>query len=186
MRSPDGDPAGFATLHHIEGHTEALSLQIDGYAIHIWQEFNPVYFESLVQTMWGAPMHLSHGGLQHATVRYYDGRAKRPGLPPGVGALVTAIAPDSVDLQLVNLDPAETQTVVVQAGSFGEHVFGTAASAGAADLHVGGRWFGVELEPGTTADLHVSMERYVRTPSYETPWSRASEWAPLIKPRRRD
>jgi hypothetical protein len=185
MRSSDGDPAGFATLHHIEGYTEHHDLQIDGYAIHIWMDFNPVYFESLVQTMWGAPMHLSHGGLQHATVRYYDGAAERPGLPPGVGALVRSIRSDSVDLELVNLDPAQTQRVVVQAGSFGEHRFGTVSAAGSEDLHVGGRWFEVELAPGTAADLRVSMERYVSSPSYETPWSRASEWAPLIVPRRR-
>jgi hypothetical protein len=186
MRSNDGDPAGFATLHHIEGHTEALSLQIDGYAIHIWQEFNPVYFESLVLTMWGAPMHLSHGGLQHATVRYYDAGTRRPGLPPGVAALVTALAPDSVDLELVNLDATESRTVVVQAGSFGEHRFGTVSSAAAADLPVDDRWFEVELAPGTAVDLHVSMQRYVNSPSYETPWSRARDWAPLIQPRQRD
>ena len=42
MRSPDGDPAGFGTIHHIDGHPEAIDLQIDGYAIHIWQEFYPV------------------------------------------------------------------------------------------------------------------------------------------------
>ena len=62
MRSTDGDPHRFDSIHHIEGHTEAPDLQIDGYAIHIWQEFNPVYFESLVQLMWGAPMHIYHWG----------------------------------------------------------------------------------------------------------------------------
>jgi hypothetical protein len=186
MRSSDGDPAAFATLHHIDGHTEHLDLQIDGYAIHIWQEFNPVYFESLVQTMWGAPMHLSHGGLQHATVRYYDGDARRPGLPPDVGALVTAISPDSVELQLVNLDPAAARTVVVQAGSFGEHRFGTVSADGAADLPVGGRWFQVVLQPGSTAQLRATTSRYAQPPSYESPWSRAGDWAPLIRPRQRD
>jgi hypothetical protein len=98
---------------------------------------------------------------------------------------VRSIRSDSVDLELVNLDPAQTQRVVVQAGSFGEHRFGTVSAAGSEDLHVGGRWFEVELAPGTAADLRVSMERYVSSPSYETPWSRASEWAPLIVPRRR-
>lgn len=30
------------------------------------------------------------------------------------------------------------------------------------------------------------MKRYVYSPSYETPWSRASDWAPIMRPRRLD
>jgi hypothetical protein len=186
MRSRDGDPAGFGTLHVIDGHTEALDAQIDGYAIHIWQEFNPVYFESLVQTMWGAPMHISHGGLQYATVRYYDAAARRPGLPADVGALVTAIGTDFVELELVNLDLTAARSVVVQAGSFGEHRFGELTLAGVDSIRVEGKWVHVDLAPGAGARLRLSMERYVNLPSYETPWSRPAEWAPLIRPRQRD
>jgi hypothetical protein len=186
MRSSDGDPAGFATLHHIDGYTDAPDLQIDGYAIHIWQEFNPVYFESLVQLMWGAPMHLSHGGLQHATVRYYDPATTRPGLPPDVAAQVTAIGADSVELELVNLDPRAPRSVVVQAGSFCEHRFGEVSVEGTAAVPIGGRWLEVELGPGAGARIHVSMERYVNQPSYETPWSRTADWPPIIRPRRFD
>jgi len=184
MRSPEGDPAGFGSIHHIDGRTEALDLQIDGYAIHIWQEFNPVYFESLVQLMWGAPMHVSHGGLQHATVRYYDSAEKRPGLPEGVAALVTGIGSDSVELELISVDSDIPRTVVVQAGSFGEHQFGLVSVAGAEPVPVGGRWFEVTLAPGSGASIRATMDRYVNSPSYETPWSRAGDWAPIIKPRR--
>jgi hypothetical protein len=186
MRSSDGDPAGFNTIHHIEGHTEALDLQIDGYAIHIWQEFNPVYFESLVQLMWGAPMHISHGGLQHATVRYYDSVAKRPGLPADVAALVSSIGPDHVEFQLVNVNLIDPRLVVVQAGSFGEHRFGDVSAAGATPMPVGGKWLEVELAPGAGASIRASMERYVNQPSYETPWSRQEDWAPIIRTRRLD
>ena len=186
MRSADGDPAGFGSIHHIDGHTEALDLQIDGYAIHIWQEFNPVYFESLVQLMWGAPMHISHGGLQHATVRYYDGAARRPGLPDAVAALVRAIGPDFVELELVNIDLDSARTVVVQAGSFGEHRFGAASVGGAEPTLVGDKWLEVELGPGAGASIRITMERYVNEPSYETPWSRREDWAPIIRPRRLD
>lgn len=186
MRSSDGDPAGFGTIHYIDGHTEALDLQIDGYAIHIWQEFNPVYFESLVQTMWGAPMHISHGGLQHATVRYYDAVAQRPGLPADVGALVTAIGADFVELELVNLDLTAGRSVVVQAGSFGEHRFGDVSVAGAAATPVGGTWVQVDLAAGSGASMRLSMERYVNQPSYETPWSSREQWAPIIRPRQLD
>ncbi|MCU1577127.1 MAG: hypothetical protein JWP70_1831 [Leifsonia sp.] len=186
MRSDDGDPAGFGSIHHIEGHTEAPDLQIDGYAIHIWQEFNPVYFESLVQLMWGAPMHISHGGLQHATVRYYDAVAKRSGLPDGVAALVHTIEPDFVELELVNVDLASTRTVVVQAGSFGEHRFGSVSVGGGEPTPVGGKWLEVELGPGAGASIRITMERYVNQPSYETPWSRREDWAPIILPRQLD
>ena len=51
MRFLDGDPLGFGSIHHVEGHTETPELQIDGFAIHIWPEFNPVYFESLVHAI---------------------------------------------------------------------------------------------------------------------------------------
>ncbi|AZI56843.1 hypothetical protein EH165_00315 [Nakamurella antarctica] len=183
MRSADGDPAGFGGIHHIDGHTDAIDLQIDGYAIHIWQEFNPVYFESLVQLMWGAPMHMSHGGLQHATVRYYDAVGRRAGLPDGVAALVSAIGPDFVELELVNLDTENARTVVVQAGSFGEHRFGDVSVLGGPATGVDGRWFEVALAAGSRAHLRATMSRYVNSPSYETPWSRRSDWAPLIRGR---
>ncbi|HEU0206094.1 MAG TPA: hypothetical protein VFQ74_05310 [Pseudolysinimonas sp.] len=186
MRSSDGDPAGFDSIHYIDGHTEALDLQIDGYAIHIWQELSPVYFESLIQTMWGAPMHTSHGGLQHATVRYYDAVAQRPGLPADVGALVTAVEPDVVELELVNLDPTTGRSVVIQAGSFGEHLFGAVMQDGETALTVDGKWVQVDLGPGAGASLRLSMERYVNQPSYETPWSRAADWSPLIRGRQVD
>jgi hypothetical protein len=187
LRSDDGDPLGFPTMSHITGHPDTLDLLIDGYAIHIWQEFNPVYFESLVQLMWGAPMHISHGGLQHATVRYYDAENRRPGLPDAVGALVHSIEPGLVELELVNLDLVAPRTVVVQAGSFGEHRFGDASeSPTGSTVAVDGRWLEVVLAPGAGTRLRITMERYVNEPSYETPWSRREDWAPLIKPRKLD
>ena len=113
MRSLDGDPLGFRSIHHVEGHTEAPELQIDGFAIHIWQEFNPVCFESLVQLRWGAPMHISHGVLHHATARCYDAEARRLGLPTATAALIHAIGKDFMELEIVNLDPETGRTMVV-------------------------------------------------------------------------
>jgi hypothetical protein len=185
LRSDDGDPLGFATMSRLTGHPDTVDLQVDGYAIHIWQEFNPVYFESLVQLMWGAPMHISHGGLQHTTVRYYDAVAERPGLPDSVAALVHRVEPDLVELELVNLDAEVPHGVVVQAGSFGEHRFGT-VDDGESEFVVDGRWLEVEIAPGAGVRLTITMERYANEPSYETPWSRREEWAPLIKPRTLD
>jgi len=99
---------------------------------------------------------------------------------------VTAVAPDAVDLELVNLDLGAPRTVVVQAGSFGEHRFGQASVSGGAVTTVDGRWLEVELAPGAGASIHVTMSRYANSPSYETPWSRAADWAPIIRPRQVD
>ncbi len=135
-------------------------------------------------------MHISHGGLQHSTVRYYDGVNRRPGLPDSVGALVHRIEPELVEIELVNLDLTASRTVIVQAGSFGEHRFGVASegavAGGVSEVTVGGRWLEVVLAPGAGTRLTITMERYVNEPSYETPWSRREDWAPLIKPRQLD
>ena len=128
-------------------------------------------------------MHMSHGGLQHSTVRYYDGVDKRPGLPDGVAALVSSIGTDFVELELVNLETTTARTVVVQAGSFGEHRFDEVSVAGAEPRAVDGRWVEVELAPGAGASIRATMKRYVNSPSYETPWSRATDWDPIIRGR---
>ena len=108
--------------------------------------------------MWGAPMHISHGGLKHATVRYYDGTLRRPGLSDAVAALVHSIGPDFVELELVNLDLVSPRRVVVQAGSFGEHRFVDASVGGGNPDPVDGRWVEVELGPGAGSRIRLSME----------------------------
>ena len=40
--------------------------------VHHWQKLNPVVLEGLVQLTLGAPNHIYHGGLLHASVRYFD------------------------------------------------------------------------------------------------------------------
>lgn len=188
LRSEEGDPRNWDHVTHIDGYTDTVSMQTDGYAIHAWQEFCPVYFESLVQLMWGAPMHISHGGLQHGTVRYYDAEGQRPGLPAGVAALVREITPTGVTLELINTDAAVPHTVVVQAGTFREHRFTTATiqnhDGSAADaVTVESEWLEVELAPGAGTTLQLGMSRYANDPSYETPWSRRADWDPIIRPR---
>lgn len=189
LRSEEGDPRLWDRVSHIDGYTDTVSMQTDGYAIHAWQEFCPVYFESLVQLMWGAPMHISHGGLQHGTVRYFDAEARRPGLPVGVGALVSAITTDGCELELVNTDTTAPRTVVIQGGTFGEHRLDSATlvderGAVIATTPVGTPWVTVELGAGSHARLRLGMARYAATPSYETPWSRRTDWDPIITGRR--
>ena len=89
--------------------------------IHVWQQCNPVVTEALVQLTWGGPQVIYNGGMQQARVRYYDGERRRPGLPDSVAALVSAIDPEATVVDLVNLDPEQDRTVIVQAGAFAEH-----------------------------------------------------------------
>ncbi|RUT29267.1 hypothetical protein EMQ25_14160 [Arsenicitalea aurantiaca] len=158
FRSDANDPL---TMDH---YRESMS-------IHMWQDLTPVLIEALVQTTMGAPMHVYHGGLQHGTLRHFDAEARRPGLPPGVGALVEAIGVDFARVTFCNTDPQRAREVIVQAGSFGEHRFTSARIEGEADaVPVGGKWFRLALAPGALVKLELGLERFVATPSYETPW----------------
>ena len=80
--------------------------------VHHWQDKSPIFTEGLVQTMWGAPLHIYHGGLPLATLRYFDVGRRRPGLPPDVAALVETVEPDAVTVRLVNLGTAAADQFV--------------------------------------------------------------------------
>jgi hypothetical protein len=159
--------------------------------IHLWQQSNPVVTEALVQLTWGGPQVIYNGGLQQARVRYYDADARRPGLPPSVAALVSAIDPEATVVDLVNLDPHTARPVIVQAGAFAEHTIRTAGHTVCADLswigdlydyghgepavtsaaaRVDGPWLLVELPPSTRIRLTLRLDLRTRPPSYRTPF----------------
>lgn len=165
MRAPDGDPYTW-TEHYNEGMYSA---------IHIWQEMCPVYFEGLVQLTLGGPMHISHGGLQHGRVRYFDAVLKRPGLPQGVSALVEKLTQDSVTIQLVNTSLFDKRELIIQAGVFGEHQFKNGEIIGrngeiTGTTTVNGKWLHVVLPEGTGITLCLGMKRFANTPTYAMPW----------------
>ncbi|WP_164716333.1 hypothetical protein [Paenibacillus whitsoniae] len=166
MRSDKGDPYQWS-IGYADGNYSS---------IHIWQEMCPVYFESLVQLTLGGPMHISHGGLQHARVRYFDAQERRPGLPQGVSALVEALTADSVTLQLCNTSLFDEREVVIQAGTFGEHAFTSVQRLDREGEPVGdaeaiaGKWLAVHLLRGTGIRLKLGMQRYANSPSYDMPW----------------
>ncbi len=164
--------------------------------IHVWQQSNPIVTEALVQLTWGGPQVIYNGGLQQARVRYYDADARRPGLPPNVAALVSSIDPEATVLELVNLDPVRTRTVIVQAGAFAEHTIRTAQYSAcedeswigdlydyghtqpqetAASTDVDGPWLTVELPRSTRVRLTLQLELRARQPSYRTPFDDQSE-----------
>ncbi|MEV4143755.1 hypothetical protein AB0J40_08810 [Amycolatopsis sp. NPDC049691] len=159
--------------------------------IHLWQQSNPVVTEALVQLTWGGPQVVYNGGLQQARVRYYDAAARRPGLPPSVAALVSAIDPEATVVELVNLDPEVPRSVIVQAGAFAEHdIRGVAYTAcedpswigdlydyghgepvvTTASLDVGGPWLRVDLPRSTRIRLTLRLALRARTASYASPF----------------
>ena len=187
MRSNTGNPRNWdsydpATADEVVG----LDLRVPGYNIHAWQEFNPVYFEGLGQMVFGGPMHISHGGLQHGKVRFFDGKLKRPGLPPDVAVIVDGMNASTLSMQVANIG-ADSQELSIQAGTFGEHCFESVVITGAdgavSEMAIGHKWFALDLVGGAVASLKFMISRYVNDPSYETPWSSRSDWDPIISGR---
>jgi hypothetical protein len=185
MRSSTGDPGSWDSYDPDTSEVVlGLDLRVIGYQIHAWQEFNPVYFEGLAQMLMGAPMHISHGGLQHGKVRLFDGQKKRPGLPDDVGVIVDKLTPTSVSMKVVNISATEGRQLVIQAGSFGEHRFvsvtSTSSTGESVTTPIGGKYLAIDLAAGAGTTLDFVVDRYVNKPSYETPWQKITDWDPVI------
>ncbi|RZJ00865.1 MAG: hypothetical protein EON90_05525 [Brevundimonas sp.] len=142
---------------------------------------NPAQVTALMQTMMGA-IHLarpawsstssnSGGSPLYARLRYFDGDARRAGLPADVGALVDRMTADETAVTLVNLSPTQARTVVVQGGGYGEHRIRSAV-IGETRREVNDSQFTVRLEPGAGARLVLAMDRYVNQPTLSFPWDR--------------
>jgi hypothetical protein len=186
MRSPIADPANWSDISGLDQRHININMHVD--PIHAWQEFTPVCVEGLLQLTLGAPMHISHGGLQFGQVRYYDGQRRRPGLPEGIATLVSTFDQHTITLTVVNTDACQTHELVIQAGTFGEHRF---ARVRICDQHgrtlitqeVNGPWYGLHIAPMAGAILHFEVSRYVNTPSYATPWQTPHDGDGLIRGR---
>lgn len=134
-------------------------------------DFNPVSTDALANLTMGA--YFSNGKIWtlHARFRYFDPVKRRAGLPDDVGALVEKLSADAATVTLVNTNPVEARTVLVQAGGYGEHRFESVAMKGQKKA-VGGRTLTVRLEPGAGAKLEFQMARYVNPPTLAMPWNR--------------
>jgi hypothetical protein len=161
--------------------------------IHLWQQCNPVVTEALVQLTWGGPQVIYNGGLQQARVRYYDADRRRPGLPASVAALVSSIDPQATIVDLVNLDPEQDRTVIVQAGAFAQDTIEAVAYTACTDRSwIGGLydyghgdpavteqhadvrapWLTIRLPASTRIRLTLTLGLRTRKPSYTTPFDR--------------
>jgi hypothetical protein len=137
-----------------------------------WSSLDPVLTGALTQLVLGGPPVDLRGEMLHASVIYFDGRKKRPGLPPGVAALVSRIDPELIEVQLANLDPVSRREVWIQAGAYGEHSFTQVAVAGAGTHSIDASHFRLDLAPGAGTVIRAGFRRLVNKPSFGFPWSR--------------
>jgi len=135
------------------------------------QRFNPVSITALVNLTLGGNDPGSSGNVLHSRVRYFDPLKRRAGLPEDVAALVEKIQPDAIVLTLVNTNPVEARTVVVQTGAYGEHQC-LAVETGGRSVKIDGPFFTVRLAPGAGETLTVAMKRYTNQPTAAFPWER--------------
>ena len=134
-------------------------------------DYNPAATESLVQLMWGALLPGREGGLVNARLRYFDPDRRRAGVPEDVGALVSEVSDARTVVTLVNLNPSERRTVIVQGGAYGEHEWVTVTTGGKM-VRIGSPLLTVQLSAGSGATLTLDMKRYVNTPTVKHPWQR--------------
>ena len=114
-------------------------------------------------------------------------------MPEDVGALVEKLTATRTVVRLVNLSPTESRQLIVQAGAFSEHRFGTveynartsewpgdlggyagtytspALSTELRKADVNASHLSVELPAGMEITLDLATERYVNDPSYAMP-----------------
>jgi len=154
-------------MEAIENDTTTTDTRLADYLL----DLNPARTDELVKLTLGG-FFAGRIWILHSRFRYFDPARRRAGLPPEVGALVEKLAADSATLTLVNLNPIEPRTVIVQAGGYGEHQFESAEIAGRS-VSIAGPLVSVHLKPGCGARILFRMTRYKNLPTLAHPWDRA-------------
>ena len=134
-------------------------------------DYNPAATESLVQLMWGALLPGREGGLVNARLRYFDPDRKRAGVPEDVAALVSELSDTGTAVTLINLNPTQPRTVIVQGGAYGEHQI-VSVTSGEKTTPINSPLLTVRLAPGSGQRLRLTMKRYANQPTVMHPWHR--------------
>jgi hypothetical protein len=135
-------------------------------------DYNPAATESMVQLMWGALLPGREGGLLNARLRYFDAGKKRAGVPDDVAALVSEMSDTRTVVTLINLNPSQPRTVIIQGGAYGEHQIVSVASGGKT-TSIDAPLATVQLDPGCGEKIVLEMKRYVNRPTVLHPWHRS-------------
>ena len=133
-------------------------------------DFNPAATDALTNLTLGGYF-AGRIWTLHSRFRYFDPAKRRAGLPEDVGALVEKLAADSATVTLVNTNPVEPRTVIVQAGGYGEHQFASATVNGKT-VPIDNAYVTVRLAPGSGARVEFQMKRYANRPTLAQPWDR--------------
>jgi len=136
-------------------------------------DYNPAATEALVQLMWGALLPGREGGLVNARLRYFDPERRRAGVPADVAALVSELSDSRTVVTVINLNPSQPRTVIVQGGGYGEHQL-LSVTAGAETTRIDAPLVTVRLEPGCGQQLVFEMRRYANQPTVRHPWHRTA------------
>jgi hypothetical protein len=86
-----------------------------------------------------------------------------------VAALVHKVSKNGIELTLVNTNPSESRSVILQAGAYGEHQFAE-ATLGEERVSVKSKNLSVVLAPGSGSKLVLGMNLYRNAPNLALPW----------------
>jgi len=164
----------------LEADLEALRQKVEGFRADLrspdttmsddMNHFNPATIGALTQLMLGGIPTGRDVHALHAQLRYFDPVRRRAGLPEQVAALVDGMTAGGVTVQLVNLDPVDAHSVVVQGGAYNEHRLTHVRDSDGGEHNPQGVPFAVRLAPGAAIHLTISMDRYANPPTFSFPW----------------
>ena len=115
------------------------------------------------------PSHARRSPPFHTRLRYFDPEKRRAGVPEDVAVLVNRMTDKSVTVSMVNLNPLEPRTLIVQGGAYREHQL-VAISENNYHKAIDDPWFTIRLAPGAGTTLEIEMNRYVNQPTMDFPW----------------
>lgn len=130
---------------------------------------NPASVESMIELAMGGLPPKNRGKLLFTQLRYFDPAKRRAGLPEGIATLIDKITPDGVEVTIVNTNPVDARSVIVQAGGYAEHQF-VEMTANGKSTAIGGTHVTVRLEPGCGTRLALKMRRFSNPPTLAMPW----------------
>lgn len=133
------------------------------------QRYSSAATAALTNLTMGGMQPLWAGALLYSQLHYFDPENRRPGLPPGVAALVHSFDKEKVNVTLVNTDQINSRDVIVQGGAYGEHQI-ISVEIDNKVLSVQDKCFTVRLAPGTGGKLVIYRNRFANIPSFAFPW----------------
>ncbi len=132
---------------------------------------NPATVRALSELMMAGLDPGRGGGPLHARLRYFDSEERRAGVPSDVAALVDSVTATTTSVTVLNLNPAHSRRVVVQAGAYAEHQIQSVA-VDDQEYRVDAPEFELRLEPGSGASLVLRHRLYANRPTLLFPWDR--------------